>query len=495
MTATTTGHPTDTRSPSGRQRFRWHPFHLLYPVAALAAMVIAQGPVRDPDVYWHVRFGRELLRTHSFAGASKGWSLVPPADHWTSSEWLAEVILHGFVSWFGWQGMLVFQGIVVAALLVAIAAVIRPSTDPRTRAVVYAVTVMALSPFFQARPQTLSLIFLAGLGAVCRRILLDRALPNPALLFVSVLLWAQLHGLWLLAPAFIVLAALVRLLDDHSKAELRFVGRAIALSVGALAVGCLNPVGIRSLTLPFTLHGATASISEWQPTTIMPYFTWGLLALAWMQIYAWTRRVAPVARAEMTWTAVLLVFAFLANRNVAVALLLLAPVVATRLDRPRVFHTSPREGRLLAAGVVALSLVAVLTDALFAGTARPIPTTSPTRLAAALRDGSPHRVLNDYNVGGIVLAFGGPQVRVGIDGRADYYGGAYIERYNDMLRMRAGWQTLFHRLDPDAAIIDAKSPMAEWLTEHGWRRAGTQGKYVLILRDGSGLSLASAAAG
>jgi hypothetical protein len=452
-------------------------------VAALASIVLSQGPVRDPDVYWHVRLGGEMLRTHSIAGHAANWSLVPPDGHWVSSEWLAEIMLHGFVSAFGWRGMLVYQALTAIGILGALAYALRPRRDARTNALVYAIVAISLAPLFQARPQTLSLLFMVWLGVVCRDVLTHRRLPQPVVFAAATLLWAQLHGLWLLAPLMLILAAASRLLDTRTRDELRFARRAGILAVVALLVGCVNPVGPRSLLLPFTLHSATRTINEWQPTNFVTYFTWGLAGLVALLVWAWSRAPERAPRAELLWTGVLFGFGVLAFRNVAVATLLLAPMAAHRLARPRALqNTTQREHRLLLSGAIALCAVLVLVAALGAVGGRPIPRGSPTHLAAALNDGRSHRVLDAYNTGGIVLAFAGPRVRVGIDGRADYYGGRYIERYKDMIDMHAGWQRLFDQLDPDAAIIDKDGPLVAWLTQHGWRASEHQGSYVLLLK-------------
>jgi hypothetical protein len=456
---------------------------LLYPIAAAAALVLSSGPVRDPDVYWHVRLGGELLRTHSIHAAGSNWSLTAAHGTWTSSEWLAEVALHGFVSAFGWQGMLIFQGVVAALLLAAVAAAVRPGRDPRARAVVFAIMVISLAPFFQARPQSISLVLLAWLGILCRNVLLERRAPNVPLFLCVVLVWAQLHGLWILAPLFIAGAAVLRLLDSRCADDLRFTGRAIGIAVLGLAAGCINPLGLRSLTLPFTLHGATSTISEWQPTTLMPYFTWGFFVLVAVQVSRWRHDGRNVPRAELAWTGLLVVFAFMAFRNVPTAILLLGPVVAVRVSHPRPTPpTSRREQRALTAALAVLTLVVLGLDGVASTLGTAIPHNAPTRLAASLDDGTPHRVLDAYNTGGVVLAFGGPEVRVGIDGRADYYGGDYIQRYSDMIAMRGGWQRLFNKLNPDAAIIETKAPLSEWLRQHGWDRTATQGTYSLFLK-------------
>src|SRR5207248_4242456 len=219
----------------------------------------------------------EMLRTHSIAGHSAAWSLVPPTGHWKSSEWLAEIILHGFVTAFGWRGMLVFQTLVATALLVVLALALKPLSDPRVRAVVFATTAISLAPLFQARPQSLSLVFLAWLGMTCRGLLAEQRLPRLALFLCLMFVWAQLHGLWLLGPGLLALAGVLRLTDARGDADRSFTLRALGYSGAGLIAGCLNPLGPRSLLLPFTLHSATRNINEWQPTTFMPYFTWGLV--------------------------------------------------------------------------------------------------------------------------------------------------------------------------------------------------------------------------
>ena len=65
-----------------------------------------------------------------------------------------------------------------------------------------------------------------------------------------------------------------------------------------------------------------------------------------------------------------------------------------------------------------------------------------------LDDGVPHRVLDDYNTGGLMLAFGGPHVRVAVDGRADYYGGRYLKRYMDLMNATGDWRRLLTSSTP-----------------------------------------------
>ena len=77
---------------------------------------------------------------------------------------------------------------------------------------------------------------------------------------------------------------------------------------------------------------------------------------------------------------------------------------------------------------------------------------------AAARTWHGERVLNDYNVAGIALYFGGPRVQVAIDGRADRYGKDYINDYMDMMILRGDWESLLRDLDPTSALLEARGP-------------------------------------
>ena len=487
MTTTTVASnpPTGAASaPNLASRSRLEPFHLLVPVAAFAAMLISLRPIIDPDVYWHVRLGADILRRHSVHGAGSGWTLLPPVHPWTTPEWASDVTLRGFVSAFGWRGALVFQVAVSLVLLTVLARAVLPGRDARSGACIYAVTAVSLATYLQARPQTISLVFLVWIAMQARNILRFGSLPRPLIFLPAIWVWAQFHGLWVVGPGFLAAALLLRLLDSRSSAELDRLRRGLALAVAGLAVGCVNPLGLRSLTLPFQLRAATKQINEWHATTFAPYYTWGMLLLLAALVVSWARRREVAPRAEMAWAALVFVYGLMAYRNVAVTIILLAPVVADRLSRAdRSVDVSRTERQVLRLLVGGVSVAALVVSIAGAALVQPIPSGAPVDLASRLDDGTPHRVLDDYNIGGIVLAFAGPDVKVAIDGRADYFGGTYIERYTNLMDTKGDWSTLLGRLAPDTAIIGTRTLLCRWLLTHGWHQVGRHGVYSLLYKD------------
>src|ERR1700722_1972804 len=66
---------------------------------AMMAMVLVGGvligaPLRlpDPDTWWHVAVGQNILDTHTFP-TSDPYSFTAPGTHWIAYEWLGEVAI------------------------------------------------------------------------------------------------------------------------------------------------------------------------------------------------------------------------------------------------------------------------------------------------------------------------------------------------------------------------------------------------------------------
>jgi hypothetical protein len=91
-------------------------------------------------------------------------------------------------------------------------------------------------------------------------------------------------------------------------------------------------------------------------------------------------------------------------------------------------------------------------------------------------------VLNEYNVGGILILRGHGRVKVAVDGRADYYRGAWIDRYLELVALNPGWPPRLVRLNADRALLLRDTPLIGQLMMDGWRVTARQGDYVLLDR-------------
>lgn len=491
MTATRTtpeAARTDGSEPAAgtaTARRRWavpvHPW-LLLPLAVGGYMLVAMsGAMHDVDVYWHVLLGQEIVERPRVSDLG-AWSFAVVDEGWTTTQWLSEVLFHLVHQLAGYTGLTVLRTALGLVVMLAVAGLLlRGPGSIRVRAAVTAAVLFPLGGLVQERPQTISLLLLVWLARLTTRALQGRQ-PSVVGVLVVTWVWANLHGLWVMVPVALGLVALCRALD-HRRA--RVLAGEVRLPLAAAAVGALTPAGPRLYSSSLEVAAAARGhITEWEAVDVTNPFAWSLLVLVGLTAAAWARADRPVPRAEVLFVLALTGYALVAYRNVVVSLLLMAPLIAGRLATSldaRPSHVGPREARVLGS-LLAVALAATATGALVrAAVVDPVPDLIPRQLLSRLdeRPGTV-RVLNDYNLGGAVVALAGPDVRVAVDGRADYYGAEFLESYNDLLATRPGWRLLLQELDPDVALLESDEPLVEALLDAGWTRVAEEGDHTLL---------------
>ena len=486
---------TTTPATSGQLSRPWLWAGVLVVTAISAGAVAAiVGPLRDPDLSWHIRLGNELLDGISIYDAGRDWSFAPVQYTWVSTQWIVEILFAWLDNVAGFSGLIAYRTVTTILTLLTLGLVIFRNTRVWAAVVVFPLPAATLFIFAQERPQQVSFIMLPIVGYWWLRATRDGTVPRWWLLLVISAIWANCHGLWVLLPVVLGLALVGRLLD-HGRSDP--VLRPLALGVVASIVGgCITPVGPLNLLAPIRFAGTTAHIKEWDPTSFIFPASYGFTALMLLLVIAWARgRVRP-ARSEILLAAAMAIMAAAASRNLCPAVLVLAPVAAWRLSvafagpRPRPVPDGLAPvikpaafviggiGLVLAAGAVALSV--------------PLPVgTQPVSLVKQIAaNPGENRVLNSYNAGGLVLWFARPQVsksfvQVGIDGRADRYGAAYIDEYLAMQRGKPGWEATVARLNPNVALLADEDALVPLLQSQGWQVIGREAEYVLLTPNGA----------
>ena len=136
----------------------------------------------------------------------------------------------------------------------------------------------------QDRPQTFSLVFIAALVPVIRRAVVDDKPPAAWQLILGTWIWANIHGLWIVAPFVLALVALTRLAEHRRDWRMPAI-----LTVACTAVAGLTPVGPALLLTPWRISRSTQSIAEWQPTALSSPLAWGLALTLVLMVVGWAR--------------------------------------------------------------------------------------------------------------------------------------------------------------------------------------------------------------
>jgi hypothetical protein len=484
-------------SSSDRTAGRWaaltaamSPVHVVAMLGVLLLTATAHPSIVDIDSYWHVEIGREILATGRTTDLGTSW-LGVPAPGWQTSQWLSEVGMALAVDAGGWRALVLGRIALMALIVVLLGLVLLPRRPALVTAPVVLAVALSVTAAIQDRPQTVSLLFVALLAVACVRIWTGHRRPPSLVIALCCLLWAQLHGLWVLAPAAFLLAGTGAWLDRGSPDAAPRAARHAVTAAAASLAGLLNPLGPASLLLPLRLRDAGADvIGEWQPTTLTRPFTVGLALLVILLVVAWVRSPVPVPRVELLWGLAWVCFGAMAFRNVAVSALMLAPVVVAAVDRAwgagarhRSAPSGRREGTALLV-VCALMLVGGVGAAVVrAARADPLADAPAVRIAERLAaEPQPVRVFNAYNASGTLVAFGGGNVRLAIDGRADLWGEARISRVTGAATLEPGWQQTVEEFDPDAFVLSEDTPLVQVLVREGdWRIDLRDGDYVLLL--------------
>jgi hypothetical protein len=480
------------------------PRELLLGSALLAVVAVAIRPVTDPDFWWHVDTGRWILE-HRRLPAHDLYTYTAVGHPWTDHEYLTEVLMSLVQSRLGLAGASIALGLVTVlgfVLLMRTAALNRPAYVVLWLGLVLAA--LAGIPLWGARPQMVTFAlaclelywlqqYLAGEG---------RAIRWFPLVMV---LWANLHGGWVIALVFLGLAIVSELLRWAAEPRRReHLGRAWRLALvwllSAAAVAC-TPNGLGLYLYPLRTQWSAAQqsfIVEWQAPSLhdpslLPFFAMLLLVVVGFSL----RRPRLF---DLLMVVTTLGMALFAVRHIELFVAATTPALVSswsdawslaraRLGAWSLPTTSSKSSTAVSAAALSL-VVAAMGITIARAEARQdqalrqlYPVVAVNRLAA----GQPacDRIFNDYAWGGYLIdrLSSDSRRRVFIFGEADVMGDPLIYRYENIVGVGRGWLTNLDRSGADCVLVQPASPLAGALaTRQNWRLAYSDSVAVLYAR-------------
>ncbi|HVS30131.1 MAG TPA: hypothetical protein VMS98_01635 [Thermoanaerobaculia bacterium] len=502
----------------------------LFALAALiVAAVFAAGlcKVADLDFWWHLRTGKLIVDERAIPHHDV-YSYTALGREYVDHEWLFQVIQWGVWSAAGPAGVAIFKSLVFSAtfVLVALYLVRRHKVwPPAVLGLIFLAIAGGITRLIE-RPEMFSTLFAVltfmvceGLGARGSGLRKDGdpgarspepasgrfpIMRNPILLLPLIcMVWANIHAaviVGLLIQGAFIAAAMV---ENRAAFRPRLI--AFIASVGAT---CLNPVGVRVLSVPFELtsiiDSGVINNAEWRSPTFRnaPFFYVSVtLTIA---LLAYGLRRAGVAR--------LLIGAFLAFislryiRNIGLFCtfmpLLLAPEIARWRREPAAVLGAAGAGALLFALTVYYPFQRGFGEASY------FPDGLVRYVDSNEMEG---RMLNSYGIGGYLIWKFYPERLVFIDGRNEVYlpllQRLQVARGNsrEWLRLLNDYRIEFAVLEyvdkldrvtvmaPDGSVSTtempvsvARFPRTRWALVH-WDDDGM----ILVRRDGANAALTS----
>jgi hypothetical protein len=239
------------------------------PAVVLLLIVIADShQFTDPDLWGHIRFGQatlaagHLINTDPYSYSAFG---MPCHYH----EWLTELLMGWLYNSFGVAGLKLWKFACAAATIVLLAdAVSETGASASLQMNLLLLAALAIMPHIQFRPQLFSFALMAAaITLLARETYRGRA---PLWLMVPIMmLWANLHGGFIMGIAAVLIYAGIRAASDVL--QHRGYARGLRLSliaIAAVAATLITPYGI--VTWTTVIHAlrnpvTRIALMDWKP--------------------------------------------------------------------------------------------------------------------------------------------------------------------------------------------------------------------------------------
>ncbi len=441
-----------SRSPGGVSE----PPYLL--AAALVAASLFLFPVNNPDLFWHLSAGRELLRLGGVP--AKDWlSWSRAGEPWLDFESLSQLVYVALYGAAGLAGIWLFKALLFAGTAGAALATARlDKTKPREEAVVLLALSLGLIPSLNPRPENFSLLFFAlelWFLEARRREAPRLTKGREALLAAAFFsLWAGLHGGFVYGLALLAAYALIPFSFSKFLDHAHLLGAGLAGSLAnPLGPGVYQAIALHARLLPLLQE----YLIEWRPVTTANQWEWpylGLLAVtaaaaAWRW---WRGRALPGVHLAVL--AALALASLRHSRDTAyfcVAAAALLPSILGSRARPGLSRLAPA----LVAGAIAFCALEAWPRLLRDGTwtESEFPVGAARFLKAEAGVLSPHRLYNPWGWGGYLGFELAPPYKVMLDGRYLFH--EDLKTLRQAQSSDRDWQSYLDANKIDVALLEA----------------------------------------
>lgn len=467
--------------------------------AALPLCALTLTNKADPDLWMHLRAGRQIVETRDVPRVDS-YSFIAQGRPWVSHEWLFQLLAFLVFAGLGSVGLMAAKGLLGAATMACLyGAAAGRAESLAVRAFVFLISsLFVVCLGFTCRPHIFTLFFtsLIVLLLVRSRKSLDFA---PWML----LPWSWLHGGFVAGIAFFMVIAAGEALSGRRPFRL------LAHVMLATSATALNPYGFALWTRiaeTLTTSGLGRAVVEWQPfwASGVPLYRGGIVLFGVLLglVFAADAKRREDATPWLLATAGLAA-SILSVRHLLLLAILAVPALAGGLERLRsrtsTDSESPRPGALILFNLSVIALLAGLAAWVFYevpvrqgiplgrlvyGESEPGWVTYPKGAAGFLRErGVKGRLWSDVNVGGYLVWHLHPSIQVFMDPRYEHvYTPAETADYG-AASAAAGWENILDKYAPDLLLLPAASPLAKAAEGPRWRPIYRDPDYILLAGD------------
>ena len=445
--------------------------------------------LREPDTFWQIRIGQWILH-NAKVPVTDFYSYTAAGKPWISGQWLSEILFGLAFKIAQWRGVVLLSAVSCSAVLALASFYLVRNLRFSVAIGWVALTALAITPHFVARPHIFSYILLL----IWVIILLDNYdsgdfKPSTPILSLLMILWANLHGSFTVGLLLLYVFAGASCYEKFVQRDYKACGRALFIVLTTSVSALLTPYGVSSVLLVLQVMNmkfVQSNIIEWQPPNFQasPFYLLYLVAIFAGIAGLGVRLRGPrlIAFSMITVFGLshirgLMMFFLLAPIILARPILACAPwlragvdgqsLEAARASDPVLFYLQSRPVTMPA---ILLTLATVITAYSWHKiNIGPPESISPNAaIDFVRRTGITGNVFNSYSFGGYLIFVGIPTF---IDGRTPPYSDDFVRRYsnavnlrdiNDAFRLLEEYKVRWVLLLPEEPLGKALAGSARW---------------------------------
>lgn len=464
----------------------------------------------DCDTGWHIRTGEWIVSNHQVPSRDF-FSFTKPGAPWYAWEWLSDVVFAWLNSHGGLATVVVASILIIATTFTLLFRLTLRRANPIVAVLITMLATATSAVHWLARPHLFSLLFLVLFYRALERVRAGRerfrGIPILAILPVATILWTNLHGGFIFGIILVTgygvgeLLKLILSADRDRAAAARLQARRYLLSaLACLAASLVNPYFyqlhvhvVQYVTDPFQAQHVVEllTISFHHPVALFfeTLLILGVCAAIWHAAQgSYTELVLVVMWGHAS---------LLAARNVPLYAIISAPIIGSaaeawlrRLPEMPVvtwLKTAARRYVSIAAEtaqtdaiprwhLASVAVFAVIAAMIYAPAPPKLfkpeydPDSYPAGAISMLKSDRSARIFTNDEWGDYLIYRLYPENRVFVDGRSDFYGDDFVQKYLDVMNVKYDWQETLGQFGINTILLPPSAPLTGALKEsRRWR--------------------------
>ena len=476
-----------------------------FTLAIIVVMFVSTQPQGANDFWMQAKVGELIVRDHQIPSTLLFPFTQAQDFKFNAHEWLPSILFFSLAHAVDLDGLALVTGaagLLLFAMMVALC--YRRSNGNLALSLVLGLLPVAVENYRHTlRPELVSLLLL-----VAYLYFLDFCRSSKSIVagfgaLLVVVLWANTHGSFILAPVIALACAVGALADKYRPAAFGKLpvapvpGTFFLIAVLSIACTLANPSGLEQLKFVVGFSQSNIRMYEWLPSfdprvmeqrgfkiaLLCAIGTLGAVALNW-------RRMSAID--------VLLLFMFFTLAVMAMRFMvyvgIISAFVLARLA-PGTWKSADRQMRIFEVGVLASG--SALTLAIMFGNAQGnyphvnggSEKFSPPMVDAVRDPSLQGNVINSAELGAELVYLAFPRLRPSIDSRIDSYGADYFAAHNKMLHDKAALASFIQARNVRYMLLDADDLAAVVASlgdnlKAGWTVRVMDTKAILLARIG-----------